>query len=57
MKHNKSVEKMVQVRVPENTRHMANVAAAKLNVPLWEFLRRAVVRELLYSGNLKRKGK
>jgi hypothetical protein len=47
--HNRCVDKPVQVRVPERTRDMANVAAAKLRIPLIEFLRRAVEREIEYN--------
>lgn len=46
-------ESTVQVRVPESTRDMAKVAAAKLKVSLVEFLRRAVARELAYSNPKK----
>ena len=45
-----SVEATVQVRVPESTRDMAKVAAAKLRVPLVEFLRRAVAASLYAEG-------
>jgi hypothetical protein len=53
--YNSSVEEIVLVRVPESTRDMAKVASAKLKIPLIEFLRRAVQRELAYNDRRVKK--